>query len=285
MNSVFEFSKSAAEVAWKYVETTRQSRQSAELFKDVETYCLFLGYPRSGHSIIGALLDAHPNAIFAHELADLKYIRAGFNRLRLFNLLLQNSRIRSQRKPGNGGYFYGVPDQWQGRFTKLKVIGDKHGGGATLRIMAWPRILERLQKKVQVPVKIIHVFRNPFDNITTMARRAAENENSEPDLSLQIDKYFELCETVMTVRKNYRQFEMIEIKQEGFIQDPSGTLSQLCQFLNLEPNDEYLKACAGIVYTSRNKSRNNLDWPKEMRQRVETRMPEFPYLKEYRFDD
>ena len=106
MNSAFEFSKKAIEVGWKYVATTRQSRKSADLFRHVETYCMFLGYPRSGHSIIGALLDAHPSAIIAHELADLKYIRAGFDRLRLFNLLLQNSQTRAHSKRKSGVYFY-----------------------------------------------------------------------------------------------------------------------------------------------------------------------------------
>ena len=273
------------EVGWKYVATTRQSRQSADLFKNVETYCMFLGYPRSGHSIIGALLDAHPNAIIAHELADLKYIRAGFDRLRLFKLLLQNSQTRAHRKRESGDYFYGVPDQWQGRFTKIKVIGDKHGGGAAWRIMAWPSILERLQQKVQVPVKIVHVFRNPFDNITTMATRAAEAENIPLDLRLQIDRYFSLCETVMTIKKDYQKLAMIEIKQEEFIEDSFRTLNQLCKFLKLDPSDEYLKACAGIVYKSPHKSRHKVEWPKDLRKKVESRMTKFPYLKEYRFDD
>ena len=87
-----------------------------------------------------------------------------------------------------------------------------------------------------------------------------------------------------TVKKSYQQFEMIEIKHEEFIQDPSGSLSQLCKFLKLDPIDEYLKACASIVYKSPHKSRNQVDWPRELRQKVELRMTEFPYLKEYRFD-
>ena len=134
-------------------------------------------------------------------------------------------------------------------------------------------------------VYFIHVYRNPFDNIATMATRAAQAENNQSGLNLQIDKYFSLCETVMTVKKDYKQVEMIEIRQEEFIEDPSGTLSQLCKFLKLDPSDEYLKACAAIVYKNPYKSRNQVDWPKNLRQRVESRMTEFPYLKEYSFDD
>ena len=118
-----------------------------------------------------------------------------------------------------------------------------------------------------------------------MATRAAEAENNRSDLNLQIDKYFSLCETVMTVNKSYQQFEMIEITQEEFIQDPSGTLSQLCRFLKLDPSAKYLKACAAIVYKNPHKSRNQVEWPNDLGQKVESRMTEFPHLKEYSFDD
>ena len=78
---------------------------------------------------------------------------------------------------------------------------------------------------------------------------------------------------------------MIEIKQEEFIEDSFRTLKQLCEFLKLDPSDEYLKACAGIVYKSLHKSRNKVEWPKDLRQKVASRIAEFPYLKEYGFDD
>ena len=41
---------------------------------------MFIGYPRSGHSLIGSLLDVHPNAIVAHELDALKFVGAGFGK-------------------------------------------------------------------------------------------------------------------------------------------------------------------------------------------------------------
>ena len=52
----------------------------------------------------------------------------------------------------------------------FKVIGDKKGG-RTSQILTNPdkvTILEDIRQVVQVPLKFIHVFRNPFDNIATM---------------------------------------------------------------------------------------------------------------------
>jgi hypothetical protein len=39
---------------------------------------MFIGYLRSGHSLIASLLDAHPNAIATHELDALKFVGARF---------------------------------------------------------------------------------------------------------------------------------------------------------------------------------------------------------------
>jgi hypothetical protein len=44
-------------------------------FSSVRTFVLFVGYPRSGHSLIGSIMDAHPNIIIAHEvLAALRHV-------------------------------------------------------------------------------------------------------------------------------------------------------------------------------------------------------------------
>lgn len=41
--------------------------KNRKLFSDIQSYCMFIGCPRGRHSLIGALLDAHPNIIMAHE--------------------------------------------------------------------------------------------------------------------------------------------------------------------------------------------------------------------------
>ena len=55
-------------------------------------------------------------------------------------------------------------------FTLTQVIGDKKGSG-TAAILAHAegrQRLQELQKTVVAPVKLIHVIRNPFDNIVTI---------------------------------------------------------------------------------------------------------------------
>jgi hypothetical protein len=49
-------------------------------FDEVERFCLFAGYARSGHSIVGAVLDAHREAVIAHELEVTAPVLAGIGR-------------------------------------------------------------------------------------------------------------------------------------------------------------------------------------------------------------
>ena len=57
-------------------------------YQDIEKYCMFIGYPRSGHSLVGSLLDAHPYMLIAHELDALRYIQVGFSKKQLYHLII-----------------------------------------------------------------------------------------------------------------------------------------------------------------------------------------------------
>ena len=78
-------------------------------FDTVNTYCMFIGYPRSSHSLMGSLIDAHPNAIIAHEQDVLKYIKYGFTKEALFPLLLRNS----EEFTANGRTWTGTLMRWR----------------------------------------------------------------------------------------------------------------------------------------------------------------------------
>ena len=118
-----------------------KGRVNHRLFECIRTYIMFIGYPRSGHTLIGALLDAHPNMIVAHELNALQYIKRGFSKNQLFSLLLSNSKNNAKAGRMCTGYSYAVPNQFQGKYTDLVVIGDKKGGGSAYLLKENPGLL------------------------------------------------------------------------------------------------------------------------------------------------
>lgn len=246
-------------------------------FRSVRTFCLFLGYPRSGHSIVGSLLNAHPDAVVSHELDVLRYVDLRFRREQLYHLILEKDRAfaRSGRLVKRG-FDYNVPGEWQGRYRQLLVIGDKRGNSSVRRLDKHPQVLDRLRRTVGVDVRIIHVARNPFDNITTMASRA------RCGLDKATDRYFRLCEAIDGVRTIAPE-EVFDTSHEALIADPAGCLRELCAFLDLEASPTYLHNCASVVYSLPSRSRSGGDWSRERIERVERRIGDFDFLQSYSY--
>ena len=148
-------------------ETTTLSQEDID---GVENFIFFVGYPRSGHSIVASLMDAHPNIIVAHEydlFHKLRYSPLKHRRWEtLYYSLYMNSRnnaLRGWRSSTklHKGYTLEVGGGWQGRFTKLKVIGDKSGGRTEQEYEAsspkFVNLYHQLQKMVGVPVRGIQI--------------------------------------------------------------------------------------------------------------------------------
>lgn len=252
-------------------------RQGAR-FDDVRSFCLFIGYPRSGHSLVGALLDAHPHILLAHEQHVLRYVRAGFSRGQIFFLLANNSRRFAAASAADPRYSYRVPGQWQGASNgKLSVIGDKGAWGATLALARRPELLDRLRRLSRAAVKVIHIVRNPYDTIARMVER------EEVDLDRAIDHYFRLAATVATMKGRIPEADLLELRHEEFIAAPQVRLAEICGFLGVEATPAYLAACAGIVFPSPRHSRHEADWSDEQIGRVQQRCAEAPFLTGYAF--
>jgi hypothetical protein len=60
-------------------------------------------------------------------------------------------------------------------FAHSQVIGDKKVGKTTLLFQRDPQkyssMLQEIRQEVKIPIKFLHVVRNPFDNMATMALR------------------------------------------------------------------------------------------------------------------
>lgn len=274
----------AALAAALYVPALIGGARHRSLFRGVETYCEFVGYPRSGHSLVGALLNAHPDMVIAHELAALRYARLGFRRDQIYWLILRNARRAARGGRALGGYVYDVPGQWQGRVRRLRVIGDKEGYGATMRIAASPAYLRRLRSVVDARIRFIHVVRNPYDIVTTRARRvrryAADPESCIRDL-------FSLCETVANFKETLGPEEFFEIRHESLLREPGRALSELCEFLGVEPTEDWVHGCTGILYDEPNRSRfaGPVTWTPHLVELVGDQMSRFPFLHGYAFDE
>ncbi len=255
------------------------ARRESARFQAVETFCLFLGHARSGHSLVGALIDAHPQAIIAHELNALRYVEAGFDRSQIYAMILRNSQAHARAGRQWTGYSYAVPGQWQGRAQQIRVIGDKRGRATSLTLNRQPDLAERLQSTVRDRVRFVHVVRNPFDNISTMARR------NQKSLSHNIQTYFLICEAVQGIKERSDGSSVLSLRHESFINSPVESLQQVCDHLSLACHDDYAHACSQIIYQSPHQSREKIEWPSEGRARVDEGIARFDFLDGYTFEN
>lgn len=255
-------------------------------FADVTAWCMFVGHPRSGHSLVGSLLNAHPEVVISHELDALRLVAARVERRFLFEQVLAMERRFAEGKRRSGEYNLTVPGQWQGRSQRLRVIGDKKGDYSSVRLLRRPELFDQLRQLVEVPVQVVHVVRNPLDNIATMFRKGDASHSDRARRSSLADAvadYFSLCEVCLRLMAA-TPGRFLSVHLEALIEQPGSTLEALCAHLGVSCSQEYQEACAGILFPSPRRSRDTAPWTPELIREVEERSRRFGFLSRYRLE-
>ena len=245
---------------------------------EVERVCLFIGHPRSGHSLVGAMLDAHPDLCIAHELDMLAFLREGWEGRELMWACLENARRSAAVGHRWGAYAYHVPGQWQGRQRRLRVVGDKKGGLTSIALLRYPALLDRLLATFDVPVRWIHVVRHPLDNISTIHRK------HHTDLQTSAAGFFSVCETVDKLVARVGRSAVHRLTQEQLTQQPQRVLFELARFLGVEPDPAWIQASAGLVWSKPRRARDQVQWSPGLVKAVAQLSQRHDWLRQYQFD-
>lgn len=293
-------------------KTTSTLKQS--VVDQVSTFIMFIGYPRSGHSIVASCLDAHPDAVVAHEfnvlprLMQPSSVQSLRDRTVLFSLLCQNSFQHSQfgwrsseQTLDKKGYTLEISSNssWQGTFRRLKVIGDKSGGLTTHGYRDTPASFisayQELSKIVQVPIKFLHVVRNPYDIIATkLLYRLSDRRGKKGNFSAQnpvrnerqiMQAARSLAAEVKAVQESTERLKLVtlEVHNVDFIRNTRKTMLRICQFLGLECTESYLQLCDAVAYDRPSKSRDSVAWTRDIRQYIDQLIKDYPFFNRYSF--
>ena len=126
---------------------------------------------------------------------------------------------------------------------------------------------------------MVHLVRNPFDNITTMSRR------SEQSLQQTIDRYFVQTDGNARLVQTCDCSELITMRHEDLIAQPKEYLKRLVEFIGLQADDQYLTDCAGILFAAPSKTRSKASWTKELIDQVQSRITQYSFLHGYTFEN
>ena len=273
----------------------------------VDRFVFFVGYARSGHSIIASMLDAHPNVVIAHEYAIFSrwsnHPDMYTNKTILLNTLYNSSRYsvqaglrRAQAGIKRKGYSLAIPGWYQGTYEgTINVIGDK-AGGMTAQVYRNSRkdfqtVYKQLQATVLVPLHAIHVVRNPYDNIATMllynehvkqSVNLTHKYRNEEALGMQIKAYFSQVQSVLEMIEKVRLND-ITIHHGEFVANPKGIMRRLCLELFIPCSERYLHMVAENTFTSESRSRHLVEWTPDLLSVVEQNIAKYPLLKRYTF--
>ena len=278
----------------------------------VEKFVFFVGYARSGHSMIGSVIDAHPNMIIAHEYflmeecsRKLKKNEHIFHdKLKLFSSLYSNSYLTSKcgwRSDTHTakGYNFNLDSEWQGAFTQLRVIGDKSGDSAVQVLSGkhGSRCLEEMSS-LNMSVTAIHVVRNPYDMIATTVlyttnggvfNKTSIGNETKVGERLIFHKARDIFSRAKAIEKLKVSFvkgmrlSVVEIHIEDFIQSPRAVVSELCECFKVECPPEYVEECARKTYRGISRTRDLIKWPRHTLSYVKQQMQRFSFFRGYTY--
>ena len=293
--------------------TSNDSILPWSVIEHVKKFLFFIGHARSGHSIIGSILDSHPHMVISYEsniLADLLYRpETTFNKSFIFNTIWKNlchmmendsKRLRDASKTYSL-FFDGL---YQGKYdTYIDVIGDKRGGQASRIFMRGPEnfksMLRNLQAAVSIPIKVIHAIRNPFDNIATAILYDAFDENrtlisevKQRNRSLEIDpkivddnieEYFRRYQASEDAI-NMFNLDSMNVHNKDLIMNPRRVIISLCEFLEVSCPDDYIEKCSNRMFHNLSRTRYRIQWEDYHITTIYKNIQKFDSLLRYNFN-
>ena len=145
-----------------------KNRLPPNVINGVKYFAIFVGFGRGGTTLVGALLDGHPNIVLGTDYQlfikwpqERRYHQDAAN---LYTALYRYSVVYAEyfRKNKAKGYSFDLKGGFNGRYkNSISVIGEKEAGSATILYMneyqQWMQTIKELQETVKVPIKAVQV--------------------------------------------------------------------------------------------------------------------------------
>ena len=259
----------------------------------LQSICLPIGFMKTASQPLAYTLTAHPNVVMSNMDNSVRGWWNGGEPLSIdtfFSGVLEMNRkmfaneIKYDRKIRH----YPIPNQWQGRFEQLSVIGDCSPYIST-RILSKRHCepLEAFSDNVKLPLKFIFLVRNPYDIISSAVINSYWRKTQQEKFDVVIYDFLDSCKQV---ERLLPRVEMLPDQHalswylEDYIENPKQKLTELCEFLNIESSESYLDACAKIFYKKVSKSRHLIKWSEKHKALITKTIPKYEFFSRYSWD-
>lgn len=248
-------------------------------FKSLKSYVIYMRYKRSGSALLANLLDAHHNIIFPrNEDFFVKYDR--WTREQGFEHLYNTSKKYRTKPFYANGYKY--PIEGVGYCEEPKVIGHKSSTRNFLPLCNDRSLLENFQLHMQLPLKFIHLVRNPYEMVNARWQQKEWRRKNAP-----VGPIIDHLEEVVRAQYNlYRRTDLgsyFQIHLEQLIAAPPIMLSELLYFLGVDIDQEYFQRCSKLIFNKPEVYETLPEWQDKDKDRIERLMDQHPgFFEVYR---
>jgi len=245
-------------------------------------FLLFLGRGRSGSSLCGGLLASHPNIILPNQKEFKNFEFTDENEL--YQMLLDSSyRKKWIWEPLRKFSIWKDMKE----YDDIRVIGSKKQGTLITKANDFSK-LDELKNKITIPIKFIHVYRNPFDNIATIFTKSQWTKHIKRGTNMKslgkaITYHFHGMEVTQSVIN--RGESVLNVKHEDLINNTEKIFKTICNFLDVPVVQKHFNFFKSIIWEKPRQTRNNVIWTSDQIIRVNNLKNKYEFLKEYEMGD
>jgi hypothetical protein len=237
-------------------------------------FVLIVGNARSGSTLLGAVLDGHPQAVIANESASSMALWRDLSAAQIVADVLDNATRNAAAGRPSEGYSYQIGPPPAAK-PALLVAGDKAWNPATLILHGNHGLIPSLEARLGVPVAIIHAIRDPFDVIATMHAR------SGAPVADRIRWYFMHCEAAAAIRDRLPADRFLDSHHEDLLADPPAAIERLCGFLQLPVDPAHVAAVQARLFDRPRRTRTAVDWQDADVTAIRAGIDRFAFLSRY----
>ena len=213
-------------------------------YDTLKSYVIFMRYKRSGSALLVNLLDAHSGIIFVrNEELFSKYHRWKDDPTKIYEHLYNNSKRYRDKPFSANGYEY--PIDGVGTVNVPLVIGHKSSTRNFIPMAEDPKKLQDFQAAVDLPLKFVHLVRNPY-NLVGARWQQKEFRRVNAPLGSLIDHLQEQVDANRKMRNQATTYHQLHL--EDLIEIHYKTISALCDYLEVPVSHFHMKKCYNLIF-------------------------------------
>lgn len=221
---------------------------------------VFVGSPRTGSTLLGQIINYHPNCLISNEsnfvkrvVQENKKIENVLNDIyneaqKQFNNSLENDKKygktinRYQPKWKDMQY---LTDDIDFKKEQILYLGDKKAGGVSKVFKEFPEKTTEFFNHND-KIKVIQIIRNPINAAKSLMK--SHNVKNFEDACKEIIEMTDIADQLIKKVKN----PSLQIYYEDLLQNPKEEIKKVIEFLALETKESWIEKISSIVTSKDN---------------------------------